>query len=263
MFGAGLLIATGPACADIAVFVHGYQSSGNAWRDAGVFAPLIRAGWIDGGDYRYQRRRIIGPNRRPPGERLLFTVELPNNAPVLYQAGYLRAALQSIRQFAPEEPLTLVGHSAGGIVSRATMVLFPDLNVATLISIASPNLGAGLANIGAALASSPVGLFARILGEKKLARSGKLLADISPQSSHNFLGWLNIRAHPPARYIALIHVRNDPAGGDGVISTRSQDLRLVPALRGNASAWRIHGGHGLSRRDGDILASLLAHPATP
>ncbi|HGG59098.1 MAG TPA: alpha/beta fold hydrolase [Gammaproteobacteria bacterium] len=261
LFAASCLLATGAVHADIAVFVHGYQSSGDAWRKAGVFAPLARAGWTDAGGYRYQGRRVIGPNRRPQGKNLLLTVDLPNNAPVLYQAGYLRAALQSIRRFAPEESLTLVGHSAGGIVSRATLVLFPELKVARLVAIATPNLGARLADIGATLASSPVGLFARLMGERKLARSGKLLSDISPQSNHNFLGWLNSRAHPEADYIAVIHVEDNPAEGDGVIPGRSQDLRAVPALAGKATAWWVRGGHGLGRSDGDILAGLLLRPA--
>ena len=252
-----LTLGSGTVQANIAVFIHGFHSSAAVWRSAGVFSPLRAAGWFDGGGYRFQGWQAVGPNRRPIGDNLLLTVELPNNAPILYQVGYLRAALQSIRQYAPREPVSLVGHSAGGIVARTAMVLFPDLHIAQLVTIASPNLGARLASAGSKLVSSPVGLFARLAGEHEFSRAGKLLADLSPEARNNFLGWLNTRQHPAGDYVAIIHARSNPGDGDEVAPSGSQDLRHVTALAGQARSFVTPAPHGLTRADGAILAALL------
>ncbi len=257
-----LILGSGVAQANIAVFVHGFHSSATIWRNSGVLAALQARGWRDAGGYRFRGWQAIGPNQRPEGANLLLTVELPDNAPVLYQAGYLRAALQSIRSYAPREPISLVGHSAGGIVARTVMVLFPDLHISQLITIASPNLGTRLAAAGSKLAASPVGMFARLAGEHQYSRAGKLLADLSPETHRNFLGWLNTRRHPAGDYIAIIHARNGPHDGDEVTSSMHQDLRHVAALGGKARSYVVPAAHGLTPADGAILATLLL-PATP
>ena len=242
----------------IAVFVHGYQSSGQIWRSSGVLQSLTSHGWKDAGSFGYQAQQIVGPNRRIAGDNLLYTGNLPNNAPILFQVGFLHAVIQSIRQFAPEESISLVGHSAGGVVARAVMVIHPEHRVSQLITIAAPNLGTGAAAAGSLLAGSPVGMFARMMGENNLSRSGQLLADLAPQQANSFLGWLNTQAHPDADYVSIIRTEKGLLKGDSLINPSSQDLRNVWALRGAKvkSFWST-GSHRLAAQDGDILASLL------
>ncbi|HBS25515.1 MAG TPA: hypothetical protein DD827_00035 [Gammaproteobacteria bacterium] len=244
--------------AGIAVFVHGYQSSGEIWHSSQVFKPLITADWKDAGSFNYRARQIVGPNLRAKGDKLLYTVNLPSNAPILFQVGFLHAVIQSIKQFSPEEAISLIGHSAGGIVARAVMVTHPEHDVSQLISIATPNLGTSAAVAGSLLAGSPVGIFARMIGEKNLSRSGQLLSDLAPPQANNFLGWLNSQPHPAADYIAIIRSEKGLLKGDSLISPSSQDLRNVWALQGQRveSFWST-GSHRLATQDGDILATIL------
>ncbi len=246
------------AHAGIAVFVHGYQSSGGIWHSSKVFKPLVAANWKDAGSFNYRARQIVGPNFRAKGDKLLYTVNLPSNAPILFQAEFLHAVIQSIRQFAPEEAISLIGHSAGGIVARTVMVTHPEHGISQLISIATPHLGTGAAAAGSLLARSPVGIFARIMGENNLSKSGQLLSDLAPQQANNFLGWLNSQPHPAADYIAIIRTEKGLLKGDALINPGSQDLSNVWALQGRQveSFWST-GSHRLAAQDGDILAAIL------
>lgn len=246
------------AAAGIALLVHGYQSSGQIWRSSQVIYPLMANEWQDAGSFSYEGRQILGPNFRSSGDNLFYTINLPNNAPILFQVEFLHAVVQSIRQFAPLEPISLVGHSAGGIVARAVMVTHPEHQISQLISIATPNLGTGAAVAGSLLAGSPVGIFARMMGEQNLSRSGQLLSDLAPQQANNFLGWLNAQPHPTADYIAIIRTEKGLLKGDALINPASQNLRNVWALQRNQveSFWST-GSHRLAAEDGDILAALL------
>lgn len=175
----------------------------------------------------------------------------------MLQVAWLHAMLQSIHSVSANEPVNLVGHSAGGVVARAVMVLHPGDRINQLITIASPHLGTSAASAGAFAASSPIGVIARWFGKEGLSRSSQLLSELAPQRPDNFLGWLNRQAHPQAGYISLVR-----AEGDGIISPRSQDMRNVMGLYGRAMAIPVPGGHALQVRDGDIIAALLQSDAS-
>ena len=250
------LLAAGSASADITILVHGFDARGGNWRYAGVTRALQRDfGWHDGGHFSYINRAIVGPDRRPEGDNLFYTVDLPSHAPIPVQVDYLQAIVQSVRHFAPEEILNLVGHSAGGVAARALMVQHPEDHISRLVTIASPHLGTKVARLGALAAGTPLSSIANFFGQHQLSHSQALLSELSPQRYGNFLGWLNHQPHPPAVYISLIRV-----GNDNLIPEGSQDMRNVAALRGIAIAYPSPGSHSLQPSDGDILGQLLTPP---
>jgi len=256
-----VLLTTTTAGADIVVLVHGFKSSGLDWYKAGVIEHLQNHGWRPGGHYRYNPQRIIGPQVRAKGKDLIYTIDLPNTAPMMLQVAYLHAVLQSIETIAPDETLNLVGHSAGGVVARALMVVHPEHTIARLITISAPHLGSSAASAGALLASTPLSMMASMLGQDELAHSGQLLAELSPPKPGNFLFWLNQQPHPPAlHYISLVRADNALLSGDYLISPQSQDLRNVANLGARAVAYPTPGSHSLQAQDGDLIAYLLMQP---
>jgi pimeloyl-ACP methyl ester carboxylesterase len=251
-----LLFAVSSVSADIVVLIHGFNSTGQDWHNSGIINRLSQQGWREGGHYSYHPQHIIGPQARTEGANLIYTIDLPNTAPMMLQVAYLHAVLQSIEVIAPDETLNLVGHSAGGVVARTVMVMHPEHSIARLITIASPHLGSGAASAGALVASSPLGWMADILGQDELAHSGHLLSELSPQKPGSFLFWLNQQPHPPAlHYISLLRV-----DGDHVISAHSQDLRNVAALGVRAVSYPTRGRHALLAQDGELLGPLLVQP---
>ena len=252
-----LLFTTTHAGAEITVLIHGFKSSSRDWHETGVIDHLQKQGWRPGGHYRYNPQRIIGPQSRAEGNNLLYTIDLPNTAPVMLQVGYLHAVLQSIEAIAPDDTLNLVGHSAGGVVARAVMAIHPEHAIARLITVASPHLGSSAASIGALAASTPLSMMADMIGQDDLAHSGQLLSELSPPKPGNFLFWLNQQPHPPAlNYFSL--VRAD--GGDHLISPQSQDLRNVVNLGSRAISYSTPGSHSLQAQDGDLIGHLLMQP---
>ena len=74
----------------------------------------------------------------------------------------------------------------------------------------------------------------------------------------SLLFWLNHQEHPSSRYISI--VREDDGllnFGDLVVPPWSQDMNQVAALRGKASKIVTPGGHGLTKRDGELLLQIL------
>jgi len=256
-----LLFTLSSAWADTAVMVHGFNSSSQDWYASGVISRMEKQGWRVGGHYRDHPQQVFGPLARTKGKNLIYTVDLPNTAPVMVQVAYLSAVLQSIRSIAPDDVLNLVGHSAGGVVARTVMVTHPEHTVARLITIASPHLGSGAASMGALAASTPLGLMADMLGQGDLARSGQLLSELSPPAPGNFLFWLNQQPHPPAlHYISIVRTDDSFFGGDYFVSPQNQDLRNVPALGLRAISYSTPGSHPLQPQDGDLISQLLALP---
>lgn len=243
----------GAAHADIAVLVHGYNDDGVKWYKKGIVQQLGRAGYIDGGQLAFFRGGIIGPMSAPNSENIVYTVDLPSEAPIMAQANILAMMLQRIRQIAPPAPFTLVGHSAGGLVSRATLVQHPELNISRLVTIATPHRGAPMARIGEMVSNSPMGMMADFMGMDEISDADDLFSDMSPISNNRFLKWLNTRPHPPAAYISLVR-RNK----DMVVPRKSQDMNWVNALRGQSITIPTPGKHSLNPRDGAILAALLS-----
>jgi len=238
--------------ADVLIMVPGYLSNGHTWRAHGITHSLVANGWTDGGNF------VLGPKGpqldvpAAASDKRFYTVELPSEAPLPLQAQYLNTYLDAIRVIHPDDDLILAGHSAGGVLARYVMVTRPSNNVDTLITIASPHSGSDAAEVGQAIANSPVSWFAPMFGANTINRSRGLYHDLGRPDGNNLLGWLNTRQHPQARYVSIVR------SGDEWVDARSQDMNMVPALRGRSSARVTQGKHELHPADGVVLASVLA-----
>ncbi len=244
------------------ILVQGYLGSANSWRGSGVTATLQQAGWADSGHMRsVARGGILHYGPRPAGSKRFFTIDLVTEAPIGAQSALLTHYIAFARRLYPKQPIIIIAHSAGGIVARYAMVTNRTLAVSALITIASPHLGAQIAQLGSAIADSPLGWVAPMMGVGTINRSRKLYRELSPERPGNLLGWLNRQPHPPAQYISVIRVKNirNPAQGDNLVHGWSQDMNAVPALRGKARSLFSPGNHDLHPSDGRLLANILAN----
>ena len=120
------------AAAEAMVLVQGYLGEDDPWRRSGVATAIVRAGWQDGGHL------VDGPEgvrRNGPGNKStksFYTLALPTEAPLLVQARYLERYMAYVRVRHEGESLTLVGHSAGGVVARLYMVQHPKVRISAL-----------------------------------------------------------------------------------------------------------------------------------
>jgi pimeloyl-ACP methyl ester carboxylesterase len=245
--------------AEVVVLVQGYLAKGKDWRESDVTGVLSRSGWEDAGHLQLRDRK-----RLPAGAPRFYTLELTTDARIGRQVEELLIHLQRIRR-GSSESLILIGHSAGGVVARMAMVRRPDLDVAALITVASPHRGTENAILGLAAGQSPLGWFSQLLGREKdlLGRSQGLYFDLAPEQPGNLLFWLNHQPHPPARYISVVRDGRLSWFGDLVVPEWSQDMNQVYALRGRARSIASDGNHGLTEEDGRILVHLLNRLRSP
>lgn len=240
------------AIADVLILVPSYLNGGHSWRTHLITHSLVANGWSDGGNF------ILGPHGArldlPPASRTnrFYTVELPNEAPLAYQARYLNTYIDAVRTIHPEERLIMAGHSAGGVLARYIMVTRPTVNVDTLITIASPHSGTDAAELGSSIANSPASWFAPMFGMNTINRSSALYHDLSRPDGRNLLGWLNTRQHPKARYVSIIRPN------DEWVDARSQNMNWVPGLAGRSVVLISKGNHKLNPGDGVLLSYVLA-----
>jgi len=239
------------AMADVLILVPGYLNGGHSWRSHGITQNLVAHGWSDGGNF------VLGPQGArldlPPASssHRFYTVELPSEAPLPHQAGYLNTYIDAVRVIHPKDRLILAGHSAGGVLARYTMVTRPAVKINTLITIASPHSGSDAAELGKTIANSPAAWMAPLFGANTINRSQGLYHDLSRPNGGNLLGWLNIQAHPKARYVSVIRPN------DEWVDARSQDMNLIPALAGRSTVVTSTGKHELNPGDGMLLVNLL------
>ncbi len=266
------LLALAPAAwADSLVLVHGYLGSSRSWIESGVVAALQRNG--------YQLTGLCRPGadghpawqalRPRSAERDIYLVDLPSLAPVALQAGWLSACLRDLHRRGADR-ITLVGHSAGGLVARMSLVRDHPAGVTRLITIATPHLGTWRA-LQALDAVDDGGFFGMVRRWEVKRRIGShlyhtlkasrgLLRDLAPPRPGNLLFWLNAQPHPDIAYIGIIRGGPYPPG-DRLVPPFSQDMRRVPAIGRRAQAYTTPGGHPLRPADGWLIARLLAHDA--
>lgn len=243
------LIFTTVYAGQTVVLVPGYLSDSRVWRETEIVYTLQRAGWQDGGDlFPWGTTGKIPSN---PDEHYVYAVNLPSEAPLPVQAQWLDFYLHQLQRRHPDNTLILIGHSAGGVVARLTMVV-SRAPVTGLVTIASPHLGTDAAEDGLRLTHSPVGWFAPWLGLGTLNRSQELYRDLVREYPATPLFWLNRQPHPDAFYASIVRV-----GGDDWVPPYSQDLNDVPALHGQALTLTTIGTHSLHPADGPIIVSLL------
>lgn len=251
-----LLLFSTAAGADILVLVHGYRDDASSWYKEGIVQRLAMLGYRDGGPIRTTPRGAWGPGIIPGGGNIIYSVDLPSTAPVLVQSHLLSQTLYQLRSLGHTQPFSIIGHSAGGLVARATLVKQPELNIQRLITIATPHRGASIARLAALFSNSPMGAFAGMAGMDDFADADKLFKDLRPEKKSRLLQWLNYQPHPLAAYASVIHM------GDDIVKPRSQDMSPILGPFNNGLSIPTQGGHGLNPLDGDILAALLTGPVS-
>lgn len=259
------LCTTPAALAEVSVLVHGWASGPEAWLHSGVVERMRSAGWRLAPPA--AARSQIAQESPTAHTKWLYLARLPAEAPLLVQAEHLTAQLRAIAQKHPDDPMALVGHSAGGVVARLVAVRNDRPELRALITIATPNLGTGRAVQGLEIAESRpffcpgpgFDLLKSVIGGddyEYLKYSRGTLVDLAPAVPGSLLEWLNRQPHPDTKYISFVRV--SPAGtGDSVVPWFSQDLNQVPALQGRAQTVYVQAGHSLAPVDGDALAEVL------
>jgi pimeloyl-ACP methyl ester carboxylesterase len=260
---AGLFMSV--ARADVLVLVHGYLGSAHTWDASGITAVLERHGWQRAGVF------VTGPagTRLIPAhggaaQRKYYTVDLPSEAPVQIQAFQLRQILKSINTLHVNEPISIAGHSAGGVVARVVLVRGEIDNIKTLITIASPHLGTGRAEQALDVTDIPfpLSIVTDIFGGATYdtaMRSRSLFVDLVRQRPGTLLFWLNNQPHPDIEYFSVVRGQPTIMSGDYVVPGYSQDMNNVPALRGRSSLVKVNNdNHGLNVLDGNVIVSVLA-----
>jgi len=246
--------------ADALVLVHGYTGDANSWFSSGIAAKLRQAGWRFGGNLAAGRQGITvqgGQSGDGPGDKLFYVMSLPSEAAMELQVSYLEPMLDAVRKRHPDQPMSIAGHSVGGLLGRLVMVRRPDLKVAALITIATPHLGTDKAELALLAGSTPLSMMAPMLGAGTINRARSLYAELVPEKPGNFLYWLNHQQHPDAAYYSVIRTGGGGASlGDMVVPAYSQDMNNVLALRGSSLVARSAEGHTLAA--GDARHILLA-----
>lgn len=254
--------------ADITVLVHGYMSDAGIWETSGVSQRLRQDGWQYAGSLGYSPAGLLDQTRPAANStKRFYTIQLPSLAPAGIQASWLNASLQHLATQYPDESVNLVGHSAGGVVGRLTLVQYGVGKVKRLITIASPHLGTDKA-IKALKASNDSGMFGFIkkalvrdaIGDgmySTLQHSRGILIDLTPPTPGSMLFWLNGQAHPDIEYTSIIRSAGFNIVGDIAVPPFSQDMNLVPALAGKSTPVIVLQGHELTPHDGKLLVDLL------
>lgn len=273
---AGLLLTTSAVAASstVAILIHGYLGSGQSFHQNGVITHFTASGWAYGGDWQ------AGPSGRPQLQRArasesdltVYTVTLPAFAPLAIQADWLSSMRGEIQQRHPAADLHFIGHSAGGVVARLSLVRGGHGAVTQLITIASPHLGTP--RVWDALRATDnrgmFGPFQQIFTRQALGgtydairHSWPVLMDLAPPAPGNLLHWLNQQSHPEIQYHAIIRDTGFRMGGDILVPAWSQDMNRVPALQGRSGMTRSPLGHELTPADVPALLDLIAATTNP
>ena len=264
-----LLVPARQASAEVALLIHGYLSNAATWELSGVSAALRQAGWQYAGNFTFSPAGLLQLPAPHDDERKkqFYTIDLPSVAPAPLQASWLKAAVDAISKALPDEHITLVGHSAGGVVARLMLVQYGKGKVDRLITIAAPHLGTDKA-IRALDAVDDDGMFGfikewfvkREIGNglyRTLKVSRGILFNLVPPAPGTLLYWLNIQPHPDIEYISIVRSAGYVIAGDLVVPPFSQDMNQVPALRGKSKVYITYQGHELTPADGALLARIL------
>lgn len=256
------LVAT-PARADMLVLVHGYLGSAESWQQSGINDILDANGWKRGGLLTASpaaAQFLVGPGK--DADKRVYVVDLPSQAPIGVQTDNFIRMLETIRHTSPDEPIIIVGHSAGGVVARMALVLAGAKNVKALITIASPHVGTTRASqaIDATDESGmlgPVKSFFGGSGYRTLRHSRGLLFDLEHPHPGSLLYWLNAQPHPDIKYVSVVRLSPVGFAGDDLVPGYSQDMNNIPSIHGNSSVFTTPAGHLLVPQDADTILQIL------
>ncbi len=241
------------------VLVHGFLGHAMNWRTSGFTKPLVLAGWKDGGSYGYTPRGMLLPRYPKIKADTFYTVNLPSTANLQTQEQLLSRYLQHL--FSQRgEVITLVGHSAGGVVARLYVLDPRHVPVNGLITIAAPHLGTPAANIAYLAGNSPLGVMADFAGGDELREARGLFTDLKEEKPNTFLYWMNHQPHPDIHYASIIR-SNEKISKinkfDFIVPPFSQDMNNVWALQGISGTAVVTEGHSLNGKDGAIVLEVL------
>jgi len=274
--------------ADIALLIHGFNNHAITWQQSGINQYLHQQGWSYQGTLNDHGHSIAlqasgsGTPFRPPkqNDNKLYTVNLASRAPIEYQSHQLQKTLHWLNQRHPGEAIYLVGHSAGGLVARYTLVqLFqqqPKNNypnhIAALITIATPHLGTFRAAQAIDAVDEPFfcpgpgwrfiqSVFA---GDEYdvVRKSESLLHELYPSQPYNLLFWLNNQAHPKIPYFSIVRTSGAFAG-DFLVPGYSQDMNNIPALNNQSKTLISYSEHFLTAQDAVTIHSILTSLLSP
>lgn len=241
------------------VLVHGFLGNAMNWRTSGFTQPLIYAGWKDGGSYGYTPRNMLLPRFPRIQGDVFYTVNLPSSANLQTQEQLLSRYLQHL--FSQRgEPITLVGHSAGGVVARLYVIDPMHMPINGLITIAAPHLGTPAANIAYFAGNSPLGIMADFAGGDEIRDARGLFTDLKEEKPNTFLYWMNHQPHPNIHYASIIRSNEKisrPNKFDFIVPPFSQDMNNVWALKGESGIAVVTEGHSLNGKDGAIVLEVL------
>lgn len=250
------------AKAETLVLIPGFQEQGMAWRFQHVTSTLQSSGWVDGGNLVLTPRGIVNHTRlakRP--KKVFYTLELPNQLSIVQQAAVLDQYLRMLAALR-KEPLSLVGHSAGGLVGRYWLVTSQTVAVDTLITIATPHTGTPWADFSEVALNTPLAELAAGMGIR-LPNSKQLYLELREERPGNFLYWLNHQPHPAIRYVSIIRQSQRPDSVDLVVPPHSQNMDRVFALTGHTETVLSEGQHFINANDGYRIAKILGAKAAP
>ena len=263
-----LLFAATAIHADSVILIHGWAANADTWKYSGVQSQMMRHGWSDAGIITVDGAgRAILFSAENVSDKRFYKVVLPAQLPLLAQAQLLFSQVNLIKQKHPDEKITLVGHSAGGLVARLMLLNRNAPSVNSLVTIATPNLGTsraieGLDVIDAKPFFCPgpgIDFLKSVFAGDQyqyLRNSRAAVTDMLPVEYGGLINWMNQQVHPDIEYHAII--KQIPGeNGDGIVTARSQDLGQVAALRGKVKLYPVLSEHALNPADGDLLNTIL------
>lgn len=241
------------------VLIHGYLSDSRSWHQNKVTQSLHNAGWRYAGNYRTTLRGISTPQTKgiKATKKAYYTVDLPADAAIEFQVGVLGHYLQHLYA-QRQEPLILVGHSAGGVIARSWLTKQNAKPTKALITIASPHLGTPLAGLASIASKTPLVEAGRMMGLKNFRKSKGVYADLKQEQPGNYIHSLNRQQHPPISYVSII--RNNKKGlnkFDFVVPVDSQNMNNISALEGKSATLLTDGDHFLTYDDGVYINDLV------
>ena len=251
------------AQSNVLILVHGYQGNTQSWELNGINAILETNGWHRGGMF---QGSSSGPkllvHKGQSEKNKVYIVDLPSESPVKVQADIFGGILNTLRQRHKDEPLTIVGHSAGGVVARMSLITNGSKNIKSLITIASPHVGTSRAEQALNLTENhgPLNIAKSFFGGDSyntLQRSQGLLIDLTRPQPGNMLYWLNNQPHPEINYVSVVRLTAVGFAGDDIVPGYSQDMNNVPALKGKSAVFTTPQNHALTPEDGKTIVRIL------
>ncbi len=265
-----LLLLPLSAHGEVAVLLHGVLGSSNSWEQSGAVDALVEMGWERAGRIEpgTDGTPLLAPALYPPrGKRQLYLADIPSLIPLEQQSRLLQQLLIALMQRHPDERLYLIGHSAGGVVSRMVAVNDEIEPLSGLITIASPHLGSPYANLAYDLATLPFPLrmVPKLLAHDKyqlLRRSRHMIKGLVLARPGTHLYWLNRQPHPNIHYVSIVRRQPPAHSREALVPYWSQDLNRVSSLQGHATSISTFAPHRITQQDGYLLGVLLNQMVT-